>query len=159
MKYDPATVTLSLGGRCPAGGENLAGRTILHYHLGPLLGRGGMGVVYQADDLKLRPVVALKFLSQELAASVRHRARFMKEAMVVSALNHPNIATIHAVEEDQGYQFLVLEYLPGGTLREKIVASTQEGGLPRLEWGVRDGHTDCPRIGARPRSRHHARGS
>ena len=136
MKYDPATVTLSLGGQHqhPAGGEDLAGRTILHYHLGPLLGRGGMGVVYQADDLKLRRVVALKFLSHELAVSARHRARFMKEAMVVSALNHPNIATIHAVEEDQGYQFLVLEYLPGGTLREKMTASTQEGGLPRLEW-------------------------
>jgi tetratricopeptide (TPR) repeat protein len=79
-----------------------------------------MGVVYKARDLSLRRFVALKFLPPEITASAARVARFEAEARAISALNHPNIATIHAMDEDHGRRFLVLEYLEGGTLRERI---------------------------------------
>ncbi len=138
---NPATITLppddenSRGTEC----EDLSGRTILHYRIGHLVGHGGMGVVYQADDLKLRRVVALKFLSDRLAASPRHRALFLREAVIASSLNHPNIATIHAVEEDRGHQFLALEYLPGGTLRSRIASELKEMPFPPRAWAYEMG--------------------
>ena len=139
---NPATITLPPDDESarPSGSEELSGRTILHYRIGNVLGSGGMGVVYQADDLKLRRTVALKFLSGRLASSARHRALFHREAVIASSLNHPNIATIHAVEEEAGLQFLALEYLPGGTLRGRLANELKEKEFPPQswvhEWGV-----------------------
>jgi serine/threonine protein kinase/Flp pilus assembly protein TadD len=132
---NPATITLPPDDEPPrpCGSEELTGRTILHYRIGPLLGRGGMGVVYQAEDLKLRRVVALKFLSGPLGLPARHRALFHREAVIASSLNHPNIATIYAVEEE-GLLFLAMEYLPGGTLRGRLAAELKERQFPPPGW-------------------------
>jgi serine/threonine protein kinase/Flp pilus assembly protein TadD len=97
-----------------------AGETVSHYEIREKLGEGGMGVVYKALDLSLQRFVALKFLPAAITANPTLNARFEAEARAISALNHPNIATIHAMDEDNGRRFLVLEYLEGGTLRERI---------------------------------------
>src|SRR5215468_11292276 len=93
---------------------------ILHYEVQAKLGEGGMGVVYKALDQKLNRYVALKFLPPHIGGSGLHFQRFLQEANALSALNHPHIATIYAVETAGDKQFLVLEYLPGGTLRAKL---------------------------------------
>ncbi len=98
----------------------IVGQTISHYKILEKLGEGGMGVVYKAQDLKLDRLVALKFLPQQLLASPEEIARFQQEAKAISALNHPNIATIHDIDEAKDQKFLVLEYLPGGTLKSKV---------------------------------------
>lgn len=100
--------------------SEMVGRTISHYRILEEVGRGGMGVVYKAQDTKLDRLVALKFLPHQLLASPEEVARFQQEAKVISALNHPNIATIYDVDQADGQRFLVLEYLPGGTLKSKI---------------------------------------
>ncbi len=101
----------------------MIGEAVSHYEILDKLGEGGMGVVYKARDLRLHRLVALKFLSAELTAAPERNARFEQEARAISALNHPHIATIHAMEESAGRRYLVLEYLPGGTLRQRIKAS------------------------------------
>ncbi len=98
----------------------MVGRTFSHYELLEKLGEGGMGVVYKARDLKLNRLVALKFLPPYWMASPDRVARFEQEARAISALNHANIATIYDLDQDAGQKFLVLEYLPGGTLKTKI---------------------------------------
>lgn len=98
----------------------MIGETIAHYEILEKLGEGGMGVVYKALDIRLQRLVALKFLPHEIIASPARIQRFEAEARAVSSLNHPNIATIHAMDEDDGRRFLVLEYLSGGTLRSRI---------------------------------------
>ncbi|MBI4427651.1 MAG: protein kinase [Ignavibacteriales bacterium] len=118
----------------------MLGRTILHNKIIENLGEGGMGVVYKALDLKLDRHVALKFLPPHMLKSQKDISRFQQEAKTLSTLNHPNIATIHDIEQPEGEAFLDLEYLPGGTLKTKLQEFTQSSrsfSTPRiLRYGV-----------------------
>jgi serine/threonine protein kinase len=105
----------------------MIGRTLSHYRILERIGAGGMGVVFRAHDERLERDVALKILPAGLLADEAARKRFRKEALALSRLNHPNIATVHDFDTADGIDFLVMEYVAGETLEEKL----RGGPLPK----------------------------
>ena len=99
----------------------MIGKTISHYKIIEQLGAGGMGVVYRAEDTKLKRVVALKFLPPELTRDEETKRRFIHEAQATSVLQHTNICTIHDIDQtDDGQMFICMDYYEGETLKKKI---------------------------------------
>ena len=113
----------------------MIGKTVSHYRIVRQLGAGGMGVVYEAEDTRLRRNVAVKFLSSELAQDAPMLERFEREARAASALNHPGICTVHAIEQHDGQSFIVMELVEGEPLSARLGGKPMEIG-ELLELGI-----------------------
>ena len=110
----------------------MTGRQLSHYIVGEKIGEGGMGVVYKGTDTRLKRTVALKFLTRALPTDAAERKRFLREARAASSVNHPNVCVIHAIEEVEGEEFIVMEFVEGQTLRKWAILKRRDSRATRV---------------------------